>query len=259
MRTTTQEHRSASAPGGCKKHRNRGCLALFVLFIGWAALVQSLGSGAVTPQPARPTPIRPTPVPTIGEVFATNTQPSMATVMASQSEDNAAFEGLLRSQLGVVDVGGVTFINGVLLINLFVDRGYNDLDYARTVFDLASAYYSIEEFALLVSDGTQLFDYMWNARQNEWRVSELTLPADLITPQATVTVLSFSATAQSTQAISTAAPQPTSAPVLQYTCNGIDDLNCGDFSRQWEAQAHMAACGDEDALDADGDGEACEP
>jgi hypothetical protein len=41
-------------------------------------------------------------------------------------------------------------------------------------------------------------------------------------------------------------------------CNGIDDLNCADFADAAAAQAHLEACGDEDRLDGDGDGRACE-
>lgn len=62
--------------------------------------------------------------------------------------------------------------------------------------------------------------------------------------------------------------RPTSAPIListrppvqsPYTCNGIDDLNCDDFARDGHsAQAHLLMCGNEDVLDGDGDGRACE-
>jgi hypothetical protein len=41
-------------------------------------------------------------------------------------------------------------------------------------------------------------------------------------------------------------------------CNGVDDLNCSDFASGADAAAHLAACGDEDGLDHDGDGRACE-
>lgn len=48
------------------------------------------------------------------------------------------------------------------------------------------------------------------------------------------------------------------APALTYACNGIDDLNCEDFRSRQEAQAHLNACGNEDRLDGNNDGEACE-
>lgn len=41
-------------------------------------------------------------------------------------------------------------------------------------------------------------------------------------------------------------------------CNGVDDLNCDDFGSSAAAGAHLAQCGDEDRLDQDGDGRACE-
>jgi hypothetical protein len=66
------------------------------------------------------------------------------------------------------------------------------------------------------------------------------------------------------QAVSTPVPQPISTPVQQgpvspFGCNGQDDLNCSDFrSIGQNANAHLAVCGDEDNLDQDGDGHACE-
>lgn len=53
---------------------------------------------------------------------------------------------------------------------------------------------------------------------------------------------------------------PTSAPQDPFGCNGINDLDCSDFrARGINANAHLALCGDEDHLDGDGDGRACEP
>jgi hypothetical protein len=55
---------------------------------------------------------------------------------------------------------------------------------------------------------------------------------------------------------------PTSAPVANtdpFGCNGINDLDCRDFNALGiNANAHLAQCGDEDHLDGDGDGRACE-
>lgn len=66
------------------------------------------------------------------------------------------------------------------------------------------------------------------------------------------------ATAQPTRAVDYSVP-PTAPVVSPYTCNGLDDLNCSDFNRQWgQAQAHLQMCGDEDNLDGDGDGRAWE-
>jgi len=53
---------------------------------------------------------------------------------------------------------------------------------------------------------------------------------------------------------------PTRASVSPYTCNGVDDLNCADFDNDpARAQAHLDKCGNEDRLDGDEDGWACEP
>jgi len=53
------------------------------------------------------------------------------------------------------------------------------------------------------------------------------------------------------------ASAPISTVASPYTCNQMDDLNCEDF-RAGGAQAHLDMCGDEDLLDADLDGAACE-
>lgn len=59
-----------------------------------------------------------------------------------------------------------------------------------------------------------------------------------------------------TQAISTPTGQQAVSP---FGCNGLDDLNCSDFRAIGQnANAHLAACGDEDRLDQDGDGRGCE-
>lgn len=42
----------------------------------------------------------------------------------------------------------------------------------------------------------------------------------------------------------------------EYSCNGMDDLECDDF--HGGAQQHLLLCGDEDRIDADLDGVACE-
>lgn len=52
---------------------------------------------------------------------------------------------------------------------------------------------------------------------------------------------------------------PTRAVVSPFACNGVNDLNCEDFDRSGrDAQAHLEQCGDEDDLDRDNDGLACE-
>jgi hypothetical protein len=54
-------------------------------------------------------------------------------------------------------------------------------------------------------------------------------------------------------------PVPTTVSVDPFGCNGINDLDCSDFNRLGlNANTHLALCGDEDNLDGDGDGRACE-
>ncbi|MEP7291946.1 MAG: SH3 domain-containing protein [Chloroflexota bacterium] len=43
------------------------------------------------------------------------------------------------------------------------------------------------------------------------------------------------------------------------TCDGRDNLSCSNFANIAQAQMHLNTCGDEDQLDTDHDGFACEP
>ncbi|MBI5959856.1 MAG: hypothetical protein HY866_14035 [Chloroflexi bacterium] len=53
--------------------------------------------------------------------------------------------------------------------------------------------------------------------------------------------------------------QPQPAAVSPFGCNGRNDLDCSDFYAIGQsANAHLAQCGDEDHIDGDGDGRACE-
>jgi hypothetical protein len=54
-------------------------------------------------------------------------------------------------------------------------------------------------------------------------------------------------------------PAPARQAVSPFGCNGVNDLDCDDFNAIGQnANAHLAQCGDEDHLDGDGDGRACE-
>lgn len=266
----TQPNKPVRPRRGCLGNMRRGCLGLMVLFVGTVLCIEALMPGALIPERTpQPTRVNATRVPTIGGSFVTNTPPRpdptgtdippSPTPTATVTEvDTSAFQGLLGSQLGVNYVNGVAYINTVLLINVAVEPGYNDLDYAAALLNLAQNYYTIDDLVLVMNDGTTLTDYSWSRRENDWRVTPLTLPPELITPQAALEAPSPMPTITPTRMISTPVPQPTAAPVSRYTCNGVDDLNCSDFSGPWEAQRHLEACGDEDRLDRDRDGLACE-
>jgi hypothetical protein len=54
---------------------------------------------------------------------------------------------------------------------------------------------------------------------------------------------------------------PPSQQTVTFACNGLDDLECHDFPDQASANAHLQQCGvdtDEDILDGDKNGYACE-
>lgn len=78
-------------------------------------------------------------------------------------------------------------------------------------------------------------------------------PGRLITPGApTLAPVSIPSYLINPPIVLTSAPSP-------YTCNRIDDLNCSHFANQREANAHLQQCPlDEDFLDADKNGLACE-
>lgn len=86
------------------------------------------------------------------------------------------------------------------------------------------------------------------------------VPSDTFTPSATFTSSKTSAVPAQTFPTLPLAQPSTVQPLIRspYTCNGIDDLNCDDFL-DGGADAHLAMCGDEDRLDRDKDGDACEP
>ncbi|MBC7810098.1 MAG: SH3 domain-containing protein [Burkholderiales bacterium] len=72
-----------------------------------------------------------------------------------------------------------------------------------------------------------------------------------------------STTVPATISVPAAAPisVPQSQPQLPsspYTCNGRNDLNCDDFPNGGSDE-QTAMCNNEDLLDGDGDGDACEP
>jgi uncharacterized protein YraI len=64
------------------------------------------------------------------------------------------------------------------------------------------------------------------------------------------------------QQVQSTIPPVVSVPItnpLIYQCDGIDNLNCSDFA-SGGADEHLKACGrDEDHLDKEPDGDACEP
>lgn len=75
-----------------------------------------------------------------------------------------------------------------------------------------------------------------------------------LTPGATITE-----TATVLPAVATADQRSLQAGVSPFGCNQLDDLNCSDFEAAGQnANTHLAQCGDEDNLDQDLDGRACE-
>jgi hypothetical protein len=96
----------------------------------------------------------------------------------------------------------------------------------------------------------------------DYNGSESYIYSDLVTltvPAAPVTTGGNSSGSSANGGISTAPPLMSTPSQSPFGCNGMDDLNCGDFYAIGQnANAHLAQCGDEDRLDGDGDGRACE-
>lgn len=80
---------------------------------------------------------------------------------------------------------------------------------------------------------------------------------------ATITLIPTMSRATSTPRLQSTMPATAIIAPAQaqspFGCNQQDDLNCTDFRAIGQnANAHLAMCGDEDRLDQDGDGRACE-
>lgn len=210
-----------------QKNNRLGCLAVIVVFLGVIAYLESIGSiHLIAGEPtARPTQAAATRSPDPAVL-------NLATVEAGSTAE-VSIRQAVRALPGVISADVISVRGESVDMELTVERGSNTLAFAQQLRELAMSLYPAREFSAILWDGSGSVSYLWNPRTGEWGVTDLR-----ITPLPTLA--SYTAT-------------------RVYVCNGVDDLNCGDFSRQWEAQAHMAACGDEDALDADGDGEACEP
>jgi hypothetical protein len=203
-----------------------GCIAVIVLFALTLAYLESIGSihllpGTPTPRPAQPSATR-TPDPMVI---------NLATVEAGSTQA-VPLRAMVSGHPGLISADVVEIRGDSLYMELTVERGNNTLAFAQGLLELSRGFQAVNEFSVILWDRAGSVSYLWSARRGEWSVTDLR-----ITPLPTLA--SFT-------------------PTRAYACNGVDDLNCGDFSRRAEAQAHMDACGDEDQLDADFDGLACE-
>ncbi len=147
---------------------------------------------------------------------------------------------------GVRELRMIVSVDGIVYMEIDVLEGYAAQPFAEALLEVARRYGPVEDFSVMLSDGVRVpISYLW--RNGAWVGTEMIQQATLAR-----------ATAQPTRAVDYSVP-PTAPVVSPYTCNGLDDLNCSDFNRQWgQAQAHLQMCGDEDNLDGDGDGRACE-
>ena len=91
------------------------------------------------------------------------------------------------------------------------------------------------------------------------RTSTRATPTPTATSIPTATMTNTPRATSTPRLQSTQPPKPVIAPQSPFGCNQQDDLNCSDFRAVGQnANAHLAQCGDEDNLDGDGDGRACE-
>lgn len=161
-------------------------------------------------------------------------------------------EAEVRGLVGVRGVGVVISTGGTVYMEIDVLEGYAAQPFAEALLEVAQRHGTVEDFSVVLNDGVSVpQSFLW--RGGTWNGVALEQIATQISATETRRPISLP-----TRAVDYSVP-PTAPVVSPYTCNGVDDLNCSDFNRQWgQAQAHMQMCGDEDQLDGDGDGRACE-
>lgn len=213
-----------------------------------------------------------TPVPTETDVPLTGDRARFATAAAFI----APLDGDLQALNGVVESRSA-LIGKVVDVQARVQPGYNSQATANAMLRLASERVpELSEFFVILDDGGVPVDYHWQSWDDEWTSTPLVAqatffatftatftPSQTFTPSRTVipTAQSFP-TLPPAQASTVVRPQaaPTRVMGSPFACNGVDDLNCSDFGYDPAlAQAHLDKCGNEDRLDGDSDGYACEP
>ncbi|MBE0689354.1 MAG: hypothetical protein IH587_04450, partial [Anaerolineae bacterium] len=174
----------------------------------------------------------------VGTQFALTGEPSptpRVTLEQRMSDAYAELEGVVSVDL--VRIRGSDVYSEVTVFPAYNNQNTAERMHSATGRVLGTAFYN---FSTALTDQRYTIDYRWDSRVDSWFINNRS-----ITPIAT---------APPVQAFM---PPPVSSP---YTCNGIDDLNCDDFSSVEEANAHLFLCGvDEDRLDQGGiEGVACE-
>lgn len=245
-----------------------------VVMVTLAVLPSATLTLTVTPSPLpTQTPfviiLTATPLPTDTPAPPTTAVPTATVTTPTTTPDHpAALETQYAALAGVVSVQRVRLSASDLRADLRVQPGYAHHAFAEVLFNAALRIMDdLTTFTAVVDDGQQVIEFQWDARREASARWELIV---LRAPNTPTTQPDMSATAYTellTRSAATVIPVfPTAAPAAmpvtgggsRYTCNAVNDLNCSNFTSQAEAQAHLLTCGDEDRLDGDNNGAACE-
>ncbi len=185
------------------------------------------------------------------------TQVTSPTLIAPPAERTfTPLESEVTALVGVRTLRSVVSVDGIVYMEIDVEQGYAAQPFAEVLLEVARRYGTVEDFSTMLNDGINVpVSFLW--RNGTWNGAQMIQHATLV-----------QATSQSESSAPISLPSRTPAPyvpplptaviVSPYTCNGVDDLNCDAFNDPRQAQAHMLMCGDEDDLDGNENGQACE-
>lgn len=219
--------------------RKRNPFGCFGLLIGGIVLaVAAAGNmGRVTSVPAGGTTVT-----TLNTTRTVSDRDRIATANAQ----GAVLASQWRDVAGVEDVTLATVLGDEVYGEIVVERDAQSVSTAEALADAARAQLMSAslEFDLILDNGLSASDYRWSNVTDSWSIT----PLESVTRQPT----------QGVRLMSTPTARVMGFAAPRTTCNGVDDLNCSDFVTGSAAATHIATCGDEDMLDRDGDGRACE-
>ena len=143
---------------------------------------------------------------------------------ATIESDEMQIARLVGDLPGVVEIEFMELVGNDVHGAVHVAAGYNHEQMAAEIMAIARRYIgAFVEFTVILDDGAAV-DYRWDHETDTFMITPLRSAA---------------------------------LEVAAYACNSVNDLNCDDFV-DGGADDHMERCGDEDGLDRDGDGDACE-
>lgn len=228
--------------------------------LGWLVAIALCGMVMLVMPRAGRQPSEAVPGPQTGKLptdtaAAFTPVPSPTLILSVIERTITPLEAEVTGLVGVRTVRAVVSVDGIVYMEVDVLEGYAAQPFAEALLEVARRYGTVADFSVLLNDGVAVpTSFLW--RNGGWNgvpmIQQATLVQATTQPQVPISLPTWTP-------LPYIPPAPTQPVVSPYTCNGVDDVNCGDFNRNWQqAQAHMLMCADEDNLDGDGDGRACE-